>query len=886
MAKITEVRLTLAALIYAIEIDLKNLIGRYLIPVNSNLNFIQDEELQNKIKNRFSKDYPAINPDDNLSDVIEYLDFQEFYTLLLRNKSLLPEDIYNEIKALVPELDELVPIRNRVMHTRPLLVGDFTKVYSFIEEISNSCCLDTNWQTVRETKKRIEDDPSYVLTLSMPSVKNLENEVYHNLPIPDFDDTGFIGRKKDIQDIKNLILGNNRVVSIIGDGGIGKTALALKIAYDILDLRDKNPFDIVLWCSAKTTMLTAQGITDIKNALQDYGGLLEFINDIIGEKKEADNLEIILEYLEVFNVLLIIDNLETILDEKIREFIREASQRSKIIITSRIGLGELEFRRNLLGLSEAESIVLVRQFANLKQSEILKKIPNDKLVQIAHKLHFNPLALKWFVNSVETGISPDEVLVNKENLLNFCLSNVHSKLSDNAKNLLDTLLASRRNLNDAQLVFLTELPSIMLRQTINELFATTFISREIIHESGSQEIRYVIPDFSREYLLSKHPIPAKFIKDINSKLKKIDQSAASIQRVTDYNEFGLYSLTVRNSNEKVVARLINEALKHSKSENFPSALNKLDEAKSILPNYFEIYRVSAFVKATSGDIIGAEEDYKTGLSIEPDNPRLLYFYSGFLLYQLDDVKNAIELAAKLHEIRPDSEYPTFLFARCLSTIGKNVEAINLIENLIKSNRLNQHNLRVAQTDLISFYGYYGVEIVKRDGDYKNAIEKFEKGLKLFEECVANKNHDERMIKNFCNLLKTYLKTVPKLQNVDGIDYLKSLFTRYDEILSLNQSKNYLLSLFQNNYDETIEYAPSLEGIVVNIDKERSFIFIENIDGERFYGHKKVFKYQTDFHTIKLGQKVKFDIGNNKQGECAIKIEISSAPNRVDRPASN
>lgn len=880
MAKITEVRLTLAALIYAIEIDLKNLIGRYLIPVNSNLNFIQDEELQNKIKNRFSKDYPAINPDDNLSDVIEYLDFQEFYTLLLRNKSLLPEDIHNEIKALAPELDELVPIRNRVMHTRPLLVGDFAKVYSFIEEISNSCCLDTNWQTVRETKQRIEDDPSYVLTLSMPSVKNLENEVYHNLPIPDFDDTGFIGRKKDIQDIKNLILGNNRVVSIIGDGGIGKTALALKIAYDILDLRDKNPFDIVLWCSAKTTMLTAQGITDIKNALQDYGGLLEFITDIVGKKKEADNLEIILEYLEVFNVLLIIDNLETILDEKIREFIREASQRSKIIITSRIGLGELEFRRNLLGLSEAESIVLVRQFANLKQSEILKKIPNDKLVQIAHKLHFNPLALKWFVNSVETGISPDEVLVNKENLLNFCLSNVHSKLSDNAKNLLDTLLASRRNLNDAQLVFLTELPSIKLRQTINELFATTFISREIIHESGSQEIRYVIPDFSREYLLSKHPIPAKFIKDINSKLKKIDQSAASIQRVTDYNEFGLYSLTVRNSNEKVVARLINEALKHSKSENFPSALNKLDEAKSILPNYFEIYRVSAFVKATSGDIIGAEEDYKTGLSIEPDNPRLLYFYSGFLLYQLDDVKNALELASKLHEIRPDSEYPTFLFARCLSTIGKNVEAINLIENLIKSNRLNQHNLRVAQTDLISFYGYYGVEIVKRDGDYKNAIEKFEKGLKLFEECVANKNHDERMIKNFCNLLKTYLKTVPKMQNIDGIDYLKSLFTRYDEILSLNQSKNYLLSLFQNNYDETIEYAPSLEGIVVTIDKERSFIFIENNDGERLYGHKKAFKYQTDFHTIKLGQKVKFDIGNNKQGECAIKIEISSAPNNV------
>lgn len=677
MAKITEIRLTLAALIYGIEIDLKNIIEEYIIPVNSNLDFLQDPELKTKIKNRYSKDYPAINPDENLSDVIEYLDFQEFYTLLLKNKALLPENIYSEIKKIAPELDEIVPIRNRVMHTRPLLVGDFAKVYSFIEELTKACCTENNWQTVKETKQRIEDDPSYVLTLSMPSIKNYEKEIYHNLPIPDFDDTGFIGRKKDIQDIKKLVLGNNRVVSIIGDGGIGKTALALKVAYDILDLRENNPFDIVLWCSAKTTMLTAQGISEIKNALQDYGGFLEFINDVIGEKSDSDNLEIILEYLEVFNVLLVIDNLETILDERIREFIREASQRSKIIITSRIGLGELEFRRNLLGLSETESIILIRQFANLKQSEILKKIPNDRLVEIAKKLHFNPLALKWFVNSVETGISPDEVIVNKENLLNFCLSNVHSKLSENSKKVLETLLASRKNLNDAQLVFLTELPSIKLRQTINELFSTTFISREILHESGSQEIRYVIPDFSREYLLSKHPMPAKFIKDINIKLRKIDQSAESIKRVSGYNEFGLYSLTVRNSNEKVVARLINEALKYSKSENFPIALEKLNEAKSILPNYFEVYRVSAFVKATSGDVIGAEEDYKTGLSIEPDNPRLLYFYSGFLLYSLDDVTTALELASKLHAIRPNSEYPTFLFARCLSSSGNNPEAISV-----------------------------------------------------------------------------------------------------------------------------------------------------------------------------------------------------------------
>lgn len=875
MAKVTEIRLTLAALIYSIEIDLKTLIDRYLISVNSDLEFVKDEELQIKIKQRFLKDYPSLNPNENISEVIAYLDFQDFYTTLLKNKTLLPDNVATELKELIPELDKIVPIRNRVMHTRPLMAGDFGQVYTFVEELTSKC--SSSWESLYETKRRILEDPSYVLTLSMPSIKSYDKEIFQNLPIPDFDDTGFIGRKKDILDIKKLILGNNRVVSIIGEGGIGKTALALKVAYDIIELVDQNPFDIVLWCSAKTTMLTAQGILDIKNTLQSYGGLLDFINETIGNKANESNLDIILEYLDVFNVLLIVDNLETILDEKIREFLREASQRCKILITSRIGLGELEFRRNLFGLSEAEAIILIRQLASIKQSDIIKQIPNNKLVQIAQKLHFNPLALKWFVNSVETGISPDEVLANKDNLLNFCLSNVFSKLTDKAKLIINTILASRRNLNDAQLVFLTELPSIVLRQTINELFSTTFISRVIIHEEESQEVRYIIPDFSREYLLSKHPIEVDFIKDTNRKLKKIDQSAASIQRVTEYNEFGLYALTVRNANEKVIARLINESLKFSKSNKFPIALSKLEEAKSILPNYFEVYRVSAFVKATSGDIIGAEEDYLTGLSIEPDNPRLLYFYAGFLLYQLDDITNAIKYASKLHELRPDSEYPTFLFARCLSTLGENKEAIDLIESLIKVKDLTKQNLRVAYTDLISFYGYYGVEIIKRDGDFKTAIEQFIIGLKQFEKCVAEKNYDERMIKNFCNNLKSFIKLVPKIQVKSSLPYLTELFVKYDDLISLNQSKNYLIGLFNNAYNETIVYATKYKGIVVNSNKEEGFLFIEINNGKQYYGHKKTFKQQTDFYNATQGVHVIFEIGNNRQGECAVNIELSSAP---------
>lgn len=60
------------------------------------------------------------------------------------------------------------------------------------------------------------------------------------------------------------------MLGILGDGGISKTALAVKIAYDLVDMGDKCHFELIIWTSAKTTMLTSKGIEDIYAAITDY----------------------------------------------------------------------------------------------------------------------------------------------------------------------------------------------------------------------------------------------------------------------------------------------------------------------------------------------------------------------------------------------------------------------------------------------------------------------------------------------------------------------------------------------------------------------------------------------------------------------------------------
>ncbi|WP_040664927.1 NB-ARC domain-containing protein, partial [Nafulsella turpanensis] len=248
----------------------------------------------------------------------------------------------------------------------------FSTVFAFILEVNTYSNIP--WIQTIEIKQRIEKDPYYVLSLSIPSYAFNDTIISNNLPIPDFDETGFIGRKKDVEDVKKLILSNNRVVSIIGDGGVGKTSLMLKVAYDIIDLKDKCPFDLIIWTTAKTTMLTATGIQEINSALRSSYEVLESISGIVNSEKLniKEQISEILEYFEVFNVLLIIDNLETILDGTIKDFIREAQLRCKVAITSRIGLGELEYRRLLTGLTDVESVQLVKQIASIRNNNVFK----------------------------------------------------------------------------------------------------------------------------------------------------------------------------------------------------------------------------------------------------------------------------------------------------------------------------------------------------------------------------------------------------------------------------------------------------------------------------------------------------------------------------------
>src|SRR5207244_3666482 len=120
-------------------------------------------------------------------------------------------------------------------------------------------------------------------------------------------------------------------------GGIGKTALA---CWGVLEAYKAGQFEFIVSVSAKDRELSGTGIRPIQATLTSYEDLLNEILDVLGfselrcESVETRE-EAVRSLLEGVKALLFVDNLETVDDGRIVNFLETLPKPTKAITTSR-----------------------------------------------------------------------------------------------------------------------------------------------------------------------------------------------------------------------------------------------------------------------------------------------------------------------------------------------------------------------------------------------------------------------------------------------------------------------------------------------------------------------------------------------------------------------
>lgn len=584
------------------------------------------------------------DPSSQDAPLANFLEMREGYDLLNTHRGRLPSDLAREVKELTQNLDRLVGIRNRVMHARPLAAGDSDAAVSLLNQFATGY-----WSELRRTLAQLHADPEWEPVVS---VGDDDSRTLHNLPLPDYDDTGLIGRSKEVSDLVALLKrGREPVITVTGEGGIGKTALALEVAYRLVDDADL-PFEAVLWTSLKYEKLTAYGVRDIAGAARDIVGALQpagaaLVSDFAGTLNELSEL------LDGFKVLIVLDNLETVSGEEFRSLYDSLPDSVTYLITSRIGVGEYERRYPLPALSDRDSLQLFNQFVRARKISGLSRLSGDTRIRVVHELRYSPLAIKWFALAVEAGNDPLDLIRRQDELLEFCVRSVYRDLSGSAQQVLVALAVLSRPLTTDELVVLLDKSMDEISTGVQELMRGSLVHRESAGVGDGLLLQIVLTDTATQFLSRRIQPDEQVQRQLQSRDREFRETQE--RRAADMAARSLAPVVVRQRNDAdaPTCTVLRQALLLAKKgADREGVYEKIDLARRMNPDFWEVDRVEGFIRDSYGDLAAATACYERAYANAAGEDRAVvaHSFAGHLARKVRDVNRAIDFAREAHRV--------------------------------------------------------------------------------------------------------------------------------------------------------------------------------------------------------------------------------------------
>lgn len=787
----------LFALLGAFEDDLRGIIRNHLVHQFGTEDLLGPAH--ERALDRLVKDSDGARAE---ADIFDYLDLGDEVDILNRCRECLPATTADFLRDFATALPPLIGIRNRVVHRRPLLPDDLQTAQSTLSAVSS---LDPAFTALRNYISLLRKQPDY----SPTPVGLIGDAVLHNLPMPDFDDTGLIGRRRDVERLTRLIRSQAEsrtpLVSVVGPGGVGKTALAVQALYDLVaDL--SCPYELVSWVSLKAERLTENGIIAIRDSvLSIEDAVPRFVSQL--QPHFDGDVAALSEALQGIRSLIVIDNLETITGREVLDFVDSLPPTTSYLLTSRIGIGELERRFPVDPLEKRYAVDLLRRTARARGVEYLAVLPDQDAQAMVNEIGTLPLAIRWFVGAVANGREPAAVLSHKDDLINFCVENVYESLSEESRSIAQALFLIGRPVTAQDIhLYLRDLDPDQLRASLQELDRRMLVARSLV--PGTLVEVFSCSEIASTFLHMKGvrgSARAEQIRQVDTALRAEEE-----RHRLDAEWDPLRPNIIRGGTEHRASILqLRDALLKSRHDLYDDATGILLTAEALDPEFWEIFRVRGFILSQCGRIDEATRAYERALTLAPDEHEraiVSYYFAGHLSRRAHESERAVEMARYAHEIL-DEDATALEYGKALMFIREYDLAINLLDRA--SGSPNSRRRVIAVTLLVECLRRRA-EVESKQRQPHIAVETLKKALSVAEWGLTTAGQDSRLQQSLLACVSELLKLAYFLpyssEMATVVEWSIELLAPYVPMLADSDQYGYLASHARRLPRHAPEYA--------------------------------------------------------------------------------
>lgn len=840
----------------------------------------------------------------DIYDFLNETDFPDLKEIICYKgmfKEYFPDDSIT-LEEFIEIMDELYLLRCKIAHVKGYFTSiDLDKLIEYTLRICS--CIEPDGKEFIHFIGQVRQDPSNIIVKTPISFfqdecdKNIK--IPNNVPTPDYEfEGGFVGREDDIRKIIQELEGNShRVITISGAGGVGKTALALKVVHKLLN-RTPPIFDGIIWLSAKESRLSYLGIEDIEPTLKNYEQLLDSISEVMGlgisdesiEKKEED----INTIFDLYNcILIVIDNLETITDERIINFIIDSHPKSKFLITSRKGLGQVERRYELRQLKEKEAIHLFRQIAKDKNITSLATLDSEVIKNYVKKVSYYPLAIKWVIGNVAIGKDIEQIIdsINDStsDISYFCFYHIYNSLSDSAKKILCALCYFDEPPSAGILKYVVDISQVEFEDGISELILVSLVIPDAYKNEQNEIIRrFSLLSLTRGFVRNEIDKDVVFKRDIEDRLRTVQNTIEEAERAKHQYRFSLSNLGAVTEEEKVAAMIAQTAFQKYQAGRYFDAVDDYKRAIGIAPRFASLYRNWAVMESLEGHYVEADQLMGKASRLNSKDPQIWLTW-GNMKRKNDKIKDAYEYYQKAYELSPNDYVIINSLGQAKSRLGEYEEANKLFLQALEqectgSSRKHEIINRTSIADNLVRWA----ENLIADRNYDSAEEKLNEALLHAQSAVELDKSDNKsadLLRNVYIQLGFFYKKRKYLEKA-ACSFEKAIVSkpiRYSEIkdtivASYNSAKLYfecgmiekareilspklLKFIRDHNYREDFNLllnelhgnSNTVKGEIVKVDLIRRFVIIESKSspGNTFLGHFSSFIPKIDEYTENL-----------------------------------